>query len=287
MTLTSGDFRVYMRQLAGSVWKEQTDAHRFGLSLQEETITEFLLLAMARRLSPLGLQVKMFSKAREGGRIKRSKVTEPDGTEKITEETVIEAEGADWEWFLEGPDGCRASFRVQAKKLWKDAPQKAGRYGGFKPGDKQITDLIDRARAIGSNPIYVLYNHPDVNNSSLFGPSRQPDFFGRDCWGCSVTTAQFMKYVGSEKLSDIKPGCVPWHRFFSIGQPCRPKLAMQEIAKRVQFLDGEEPQTFVEAKLRPQWVDLLSNGDFDLTDLLIERQLQGVAHIRFSGVGDN
>jgi hypothetical protein len=285
MTLTSGDFRVYMRQLAGWVWKEQSAAHRFRLSLQEETITEVLLLEMARKLSPLGLSVRMFSKAKEGGRIRKTKVTATDGTETEVEEVIIEAEGADWEWFVEGPDGCMASFRVQAKKLYKDTPIKDGRYGGFKPGDRQIQDLIDRA--VGSNPIYVLYNHPDVRNSSLFGPSRQPDFFGRDCWGCAVTTAQFMKYATSQKLDAIKPGTVPWHRFFSIGQPCRPRLAMKEIAEGIDLPDEEEPQAFIPAMRRPDWVGMLSNDEIDLTDFLAERQLQGVAYIDFSNIRED
>lgn len=285
MTLTSGDFRVYMRQLAGWVWKEQSAAHRFGLSLQEETITEVLLLEMARKLSPLGLSVRMFSKAQEGGRVRKATVKAPDGTDKEVEEVIIEAEGADWEWFVEGPDGCMASFRVQAKKLYKDTPIKDGRYGGFKPGDRQIQDLI--YRAAGSNPIYVLYNHPDVRNSSLFGPSRQPDFFGRDCWGCAVTTAQFMKHATSDKLDVIKPGTVPWHRFFSIGQPCRPRMAMKEIAEGFVLPEEEEPQAFIPATTRPEWVGMLSNGEIDLTDFLAERQLQGVAYIDFSNIRED
>lgn len=227
--ISSGDFRVYMRQLAAWVWSEQHAAHSFGLSLQEETITELLLLQMARSLSPLGLKVRMFTKQKEGGKTKVTKTIDATGKSTEVTETLIEAEGADWEWFVDGPYGCSASFRVQAKKLYHYTPTNPGRYGGFKPGGKQIDDLINRAH--GSNPIYVLYNHPDVLNDSLFGPTRQPDFFGRSCWGCAVTTAQFMKSVKDDKLATIKPGSVPWHRFFSIGQPCRPPEAMKEIAK--------------------------------------------------------
>lgn len=279
MSVTSGDFRVYMRQLAGWVWKEQAAAHKFGLSLQEETITEILLLEMARTLSPLGLNVRMFSKTQEGGRIRKTTTKQPDGQKVEIEEVEIEAEGADWEWFVEGPDGCMASFRVQAKKLYKDTPKKDGRYGGFKPGGKQIDDLIKRAT--GSNPIYVLYNHPDVKDCSLFGPSRQPDFFGRDCWGCAVTTAQFMKHAISDKLSDIKPGSVAWHRFFSIGQPCRPAEAMKEISQKLD-LEEQAPQEFIRATEPPNWVGILRDGTRDLTEYLSENRLQGVAHIYFS-----
>jgi hypothetical protein len=267
MSITSGDFRVYMRRLAGSVWNKQVQAHRLGLSLQEETITEFLLLEMAQELSPLGVYVRMFSKAQEGGRKKSGKV-------------IIEAEGADWEWFVKGLGGCDTIFRVQAKKLYRDRPVKDGHYGGFKPGHKQTDDLI--RRAVGANPIYVLFNHPDVSNHSLFGPTRQPDFFGRNCWGCAVTTAQFMKHVGSNSLAAIKPGSVPWHRFFSIGQPCRPANAMKWIAGRSGASPDKQPQGFVRAEGPPEWVSVLTDEQSDLTEYLEEHHLQGVAYFDFS-----
>lgn len=278
--VSSGDFRVYMRQLADRVWNEQRAAHSYGLSLQEETITEILLLEMARTLSPLGLTVKMYTKQEEGGRSRTVMVPDANGQLIKVEDVIIEAEGADWEWFVEGLDGCSASFRVQAKKLYRDSPTKDGRYGGFKPGGKQIDDLIKRA--VGSNPIYILYNHGDVSDSALFGPTRQPDFFGNTCWGCAVTTAHFMKHASNDKLATIKPGSVPWHRFFSIGRPCRPAEAMKEIAKRVILSDGEESQVFVPAKGRPDWVGGLKSGEIDLTSYLVEHRLQGVAYLDFS-----
>lgn len=265
--MTAGDFRVYMRLLSGCVWHQQTAAHRFGLSLQEETITEFLLLEMARVLSPHGVHVRMFSKQQEGGRIRGG-------------QTSIVAEGADWEWFVKGFGGCDAIFRVQAKKLYHDRQLKNGRYGGFKPKDKQIDDLI--RRAVGANPIYILYNHPDVRDHSLFVPTVQPDFFGRDCWGCAVTTAQFMKHAADNKLATIKPGAIPWHRFFSIGQPCRPAEAMKEIAKSLPGDLDETAQEFVRAKDPPKWINLLTTEQSDPTEYLEENYLQGVAYFDFS-----
>jgi len=279
--VSAGDFRVYMRQLAGWVWNEQTAAHSFGLSLQEETITEILLLEMAKTLSPLGLSVRMFSKAQEGGRTKTIKIAQQDGSFVKSEVVEIEAEGADWEWLFIAPGGCMANFRVQAKKLYRDAPMTNGRYGGFKPADKQIDDLIHRANGVGANPIYVLYNHPDVIDASLFGPTRQPDFFGPSCWGCAVTTAQFMKHVSSNKLAEIKPGSVPWHRFFSIGAPCRPAAAMAQIANRLTLGAEDTPQEFVRAESRPRWTDLMENGE-EMMGYLRKQNLQGVALIDFS-----
>lgn len=268
--LHPGDFKMYMRLLADWVWYEQADAHSFGLTLQEETITEVLLLEMARRLSPLGLNVRMFSKPQEGGRIRNGKV-------------LIEAEGADWEWFVQGPDRCMVNFRVQAKKLYHDAPLKDGYYGGFKPGDKQIDDLINRAA--GSNPIYVLYNHPDVLNRSLFERPYgwRSDGYGASSWGCSVTTAQFMKSVGDNKLSTIQPKSLPWHHFFGTSYRCEPARSMAIIGRR-QGLEADEAQPFVPASEPPRWVGMLRETGASLTEYLLEHRLRGVAHIDFSEV---
>jgi hypothetical protein len=257
--VTSGDFRTYMRQLAGHVWNEQAAAHSYGLSLQEETLTEFLLLEMARTLSPLGLRVDMFNKRREGG---------------VKKDGVI-AEGADWEWYIDYGSNCGAMFRVQAKKLYR-SPNAIGQYGGFKPNDKQIDDLIHRA--VGGNPIYVFYNHPDVLDHALFGSTRQPDFFGRSCWGCSVTTAKFMKHAPDNKLATIKKGSVPWHRFFGIGGPCRPAAAMKAISATFIREGDTLPQDFITSHTPPDWAGLIRERR-DLTEYLTTRHLQGVAFI--------
>lgn len=273
--VTSGDFRTYMRQLAGHVWNEQVAAHSFGLSLQEETLTEFLLLEMARTLSPLGLRVDMFNKRREGGVTRTIETKGPYGETVETIEVAVVAEGADWEWYIDYGNNCAAMFRVQAKKLYR-SPDAIGRYGGFKPNDKQIDDLINRAAR--GNPIYVFYNHPDVKNFDIFGPTRQPDFFGRSCWGCSVTTAQFMKHAPDNKLATIKKGSVPWHRFFSIGAPCRPRAVMREIGAAFTPEGDTLRQDFITTDTPPDWVGSLKNRQ-DLTEYLTRHHLQGVAFI--------
>ena len=84
MIVSSGDFRIHMRMLAGWVWKQQEDAFRFNLVLQEETITETLLLLLARELTPLGIQVRIFNRTEEGG-LRRSG------------HVIHEGHGADWE----------------------------------------------------------------------------------------------------------------------------------------------------------------------------------------------
>lgn len=57
---------------------------------------------------------------------------------------------------------------------------------------------------------------------------------------------------------------------------------MAEIAKALELKDKEEPQGFVPAEGRPDWVEPLKSGDVDLTSYLFEHQLQGVAYLDFS-----
>ena len=255
MIVSSGDFRVYMRQLAGWVWNQQKHAFRYGLSLQEETITEMLLLRMARKLTPLGFRVRLFTRSEEGGRRRHGKV-------------IRRGLGADWEWFYEAP-GCRAGFRVQAKRLYRTPSHPEG-YDNFDPGGKQINDLLSQAGS--NNPIYVFFNHPDVHDDFLFNPSGPPDYFGRSCWGCSVATANFMKTVNDNKLATIHPGQVPWHRFFGIGTTCRSAEMMKSMPGYQRFILADEP---------PDWVNILLENPQYLDELLAERGLKGVAYFKY------
>lgn len=77
MMAASVPLRGYLRQRAASVWNHQSHAFDHGLALQEETLTEMLLLRMAQDHAKHGLSVKMFSKAEES------------------------VNGADWEWIVE------------------------------------------------------------------------------------------------------------------------------------------------------------------------------------------
>lgn len=259
MSLSSGDFRIYMRQLAGRVWRMQKDAFFFNLVLHEESITEMVLLNMARELTPLGFRVRLFNRFEEGGLHRSGQV-------------VREGHGADWEWFYKSP-ACMVKFRVQAKLL-RYSPREAGRYNSFNPKHRQVQDLIAKARQ--ANPIYVFYNHPGVGDAHLFKRSNQPDHFGRSCWGCSVATAAFMQSVPDNKLSTIIRGQVPWHRFFGIGRNCRSEKAMTTMLGGQEFKRSDQP---------PEWFDLLQDSersrDGGLEELLTERGLTGVAYFGY------
>lgn len=287
--MASGDLRAYLRWLADRVWVDQTEAREFGLELQEETVTELLLLQMARDLSPHGLQVRMFSKREEGG------VTLADGT------VEVKGTGADWEWFVDLPD-CMVGFRVQAKRLF-GSPKRNGWYDGFKPGGIQIDQLITSAGS-EMNPIYVFYNHGFAKNSDLMTRSTKTNWFGASAWGCSVATAGFVKGLKSRTLEKILPGMVPWHRFFTLSNHqvhgCAVKRVMSGMA-------GE--QEFKVATTRPSWVSMVNrlaveppaaslqssddspresddeaydlDENLDLYEVLRARNLSGVAYFDF------
>lgn len=258
MNVAAGDLRAYLRLLAGQIWHDQDDAFHHGLTLQEETLTETLLLKMAKDFSPLGLEVLMFNKGQEG------------------------KNGADWEWFFDGPE-CSVGFRVQAKVL-KRGEGSPGKYAQLGKPAGQTQKLIDDAKKYGLNPIYIFYNHQWVRDHHLFGPSVQPDWFGRSCWGCSVATAEFIKGNTDPKgkpdknLATVIKGSRPWHRFFRLGQTCGTENAMQHMP-------GD--QEFVSEPRMPDWARMLREfrgADEELRrerldGLLADRNLQGVALI--------
>lgn len=286
--IASGDLRAYLRGLAGRVWTDQTDARHFGLELQEETITELLLLQMARDLSPHGLKVQMFSKRKEGG------FTRADGTvEEI-------GNGADWEWFVDLPN-CQVGFRVQAKRLFGSLSQN-GIYSGLTLGGTQIDDLISSA-GTEINPVYIFYNHAFTKTSHLFTRSTKTNWFGGSAWGCSVATAGFVKSLKSRTIPAVLPGMVPWHRFFALGDSTARGCAVDRMMKNMAGGQG-----FKLATRQPDWLKMLleipegpisdkpdtpqSDGreeepDSDiairLSGLLADARLDGVAYFDFRG----
>jgi hypothetical protein len=257
--------RYYLRQLAGWVWREQDDALHYGLKLQEETITEMLLLRMARECQDTGLHIKMFNRIEEGGSKRLAKV----------------GNGADWEWYFLTPY-CRIGFRVQAKVLSSGlTPQRKalsrGIYGGLDTDGVQTNDLMTAAKKNGYNPIYVFYNHPWIANRELFSSLRSPFPCAPTDWGCSVSPAVFVKDKASNLLSTLIDGMMPWHLFFRMDVGCGAEEAWRRLG-------GD--QDFITDTARPDWLELLSERDAEgegsssLNSYLLDRNLAGVAYFK-------
>ena len=149
------------------------NAKRFGLSFNEETATEVLLLDIAEQF-PGKVTIIPFSHSREA-RI-----------------------GADWAWGFVGPDGH--SFQgmlVQAKRLDdKDSEYQGLSYPDGQKGSgqsqSQIDRLIESGKRYGLPPIYAFYNH--LSNTTHV-PADSCESLGMipqlmpESWGVTIASA--------------------------------------------------------------------------------------------------
>ncbi len=236
--------RDYLRQRAGWVWNEQGHAFRRGLGLQEETLTEMLLLRMAKDQARYGLHVRMFTKPEE------------------------KLNGADWEWFIR-TTSCSLGLRVQAKRLYNRATKKD--YGGLDPTSGQVDKLI--AMAGRNHPVYVFFNHDHGMNSASFRSGGEPGYRGRSFWGCTVANAHKVKAAKSNSLKKLRPVMKPWHHLVQPSGVCG--------ANSILGSPNEGEEIAMDAP-NPEWLQLFQQADV-LQRYLEEYELAGVAYLDFSG----
>lgn len=235
--------RDYLRRRAAWVWNEQGHAFKHGLALQEETITELLLLRMARDHGKHGLNVTMFTKADEA------------------------KNGADWEWVVRTPN-CEVGLRIQAKRLYHRS--KSSDYGGLDPSSPQADKLIKRA---GSRiPLYVFFNHDHGTRSKLLNGGGEYPYRGRSYWGCSIACAKKVKATHSNKLADLKKHMKPWHRLLTPSGKCNLK---QSIGVSPSELDASLPPS------RREVVQRVRDRQF-MSHYLDQEELAGFAILDFS-----
>lgn len=170
--------RDAMRTEAGRVWREKESAEKLSLFLNEETITETLLLRLAAKFQGKGLHVQPFTKAQE----KRN--------------------GADWEfWFAEGTRAV--GLRVQAKRLFP-----SGAYQSLDPLGQQLDNLIRQSG--DCFPVYVFYNNPrsyrDFNNGCDCSAYHGPSYFG-----CTLAAASAVSNTASSDAHILASVSIPWH----------------------------------------------------------------------------
>lgn len=246
MSSTVKPLRVYLRSLSGWAWNKQGHAYRYGrgLCLQEETITEMLLLRLALDSKRYGIRVRMYNKRQE---------------KKI---------GADWDWVIK-TNHCRHRLRVQAKRLYHSST--GADYGGLSLRNSQHSRLISRARKKRRTPVYVFYNHDFGLRSHLFTPQASSEFRGRSHWGCGISHA---KHVQSNSLVDLISNMKPWHDLICVNGDCgmplddpdSPEAGRDQVGDDLQddwpsFFDDREK---IEAYLAQE--ELNGVAEIDLTD---------------------
>lgn len=249
MVSPKSGIRPYLRSLAGWAWNRQNDAKRHGLSLQEETLTEILLLRIAKDCRPLRLQVRMFTRPQEN------------------------RNGADWEWFLRGPSCHGIGYRVQAKRLYQTGRHK-GQYGGHDPAGPQTTKLISMAGK-SNIPIYVFYNNDST--TAFYGRS-SPGFRSPSFWGCSYAHASSVKAAGSRDPSKLIKHMQPWHELFDHCLKSSPPVSGAPPSSGNGRADEQEDNPLEEERNRdPQWLRMLDSPE-EIETYMEQQELAGVAY---------
>ena len=242
MTPPPAELRAYLRKRAAWVWNKQGHAFKHGLRLREETLTEMLLLSMARDHSKHGLHVTLFN-----------------GNEE-------KQNGADWEWLIRTPF-CQVALRIQAKRLYhKDTGQD---YGGLGITSLQGHTLI--SQAAGAVPLYVFFNHDHGKNSTLLKAGGEKPFIGRSFWGCALAPARKVVIAKSNKLKILKPIMKPWHHLLTESGEC----GLAGLAA------GSNPIDQGFSQRRQMVIERIRDRAF-LREYVLERKLAGVAFLDFT-----
>lgn len=172
--------------LARQIWKDLRDSSKANLLRGEETITDDLLLALARR-HPREVKIKQFNKRQE------------------------KSTGADWEWWF--GDGIRwFGIRTQAKRLdipnlhYKNITRNIG-----KTGRKQIDRLIKDAHSNQCYPAFCFYNYWC---ESQYDPIWKCGTLApvRELLGCTVADASAVKHSAKTvtPLAAVDKVAWPW-----------------------------------------------------------------------------
>lgn len=248
------------------VWCDMAEAARLGLFMNEETITEGILLLLARRHKHNELIIKVYTKQEE------------------------RRVGADWAWCFMAGDRAVA-MRVQAKRLYSGA-----HYDALKPTGGQINTLINRAGT--HHPYYVFYNDGLQGvrclRASATSSFRCGSFKSDEHWGCMIARAQDVRRVGSNAMTDLLPVSMPWHCMLcphrAAAAPGSMAMALPDLVAAnlsaavapssegldTPFLQPGEPPEWVEYV--QAWADrtvgITADGGFVAADRAIEDYLE-------------
>jgi hypothetical protein len=185
--------------------------------LQEETITDVLLLQLAGRC-PGSIKVIPFAKREEA---------------KV---------GADWEWwFCDWPKGV--GFRVQAKKIFTDR----WHFNSLKfpvRGPSQTDILIEEARG-GVVPLYCFYVFQSRRHHSL-------ELSLDRSQGCRLLRADTVARIRSKLAKKLMPESVPWHDIVC-DETCGER-DLDAIAGWANALGGRSDAVFSRVQQLPRYV---------------------------------
>jgi hypothetical protein len=205
------------RNEAGAVFLRMRKSASLGMSLSEETLTEWALYNIALKHQGQNLTVELATKPEE------------------------KKHGADWEWWL--VRGTKTiGFRVQAKRLFPN-----GRYQSlFKSKSnpyEQLDKLVSAAGQDGLIPLYCFFNfnHPFGQfvkaKNTCNHKYRRPSF-----WGCALAFPDQVKTAQSDQLTKLRPILTPWHQLVCNSEKSDLLSAAREFCARSKQPMVPEPR---------------------------------------------
>ncbi|WP_338722403.1 DUF6615 family protein [Devosia sp. XK-2] len=261
------------------VWSDMSDALRLGISRQEETTTENLLLSLARKHDGRGLKIQTFTRSEEA------------------------SNGADWAFWFASKSRLGIELRVQAKRLFSHSgryeslfhqspsQQKAAKARGGETPNQCEALISNRGNAI---PVYVFYNSNALSLTAgqvaLAACSPLSVFVDEAVWGISVASAFAVRSADwgkKDRPHDFLN--VPWHlllcscywpdRSIDASLPALIGNGLRHLFGDHAF-DDERDINFEPHENQPDWVGLLREREAareTLTDFMREANLKGVA----------
>jgi hypothetical protein len=171
---------------AHTVWRTLTDAHKLGVALHEETLTDLVSMELASA-RPI-LQVRQF----------------PRRDEAVT--------GADWDWWIGSHAQGWVRVLIQAKKLFlPGATYKSLRHKVADGRDPpmQLERLAQFALKANALPYYCFFN------GNVVAEEPAPD------WGCTLAQLGDVRWAHEPRrprdFFTVRSECnaIPWHRCFN------------------------------------------------------------------------
>lgn len=258
-------------KLSAWTWDTIRDSARYGLSVGEETITDLLLLSLAKRF-PHQVFIRKYNKIEEG------------------------TTGADWLWCFVGAKNCFL-MQVQAKRIDGDQfPRLAHKVGKAKSW--QVDLLLANAATRKAFPAYVFYCYLSAALRRGVALTPTPS---RQNWGCSAGAASAIEpLIKSGKLgfADLYPATIfPWREIvcakndaaesaYAFAKMCMGKAPFDglfancddlpqdvvSVAEKYRALRGTEKQALAPKK------DVGIKGNYEEADLVAD-DLDGIAII--------
>jgi hypothetical protein len=188
-------------------WRDLQDSNRLGASISEDSITDMLLLEMARRTRYLAYK-------------------------RYTRHEESKTSGADWLWwFVSGNRGF--PLLVQAKRLFggKTPAYSSLKYAGRRSDQTNV--LLRHAKRQGWLPIFCFYNFWDRAQPWAGGPAVHQ----RELWGCAVAPAGAVKrklVKADNSLASIGPVSKPWLRLVCPGSERSTVVGANELPDTVR-----------------------------------------------------